>query len=113
MFGKIISLFYVMYAIVEIAGRQYKVSENTFLIVNRLDAETGSKIEFENVLFIGGDKIQVGSPTVAGAKVTCSVAEHGKGDKIIVFKKKRRKGYTVKNGFRHSHTCLKIESIKA
>ena len=102
-----------MYAIVEIAGRQYKVSENTFLIVNRLDAETGSKVEFENVLFIGGDKIKVGAPTVSGAKVTCTVAEHGKGDKVIVFKKKRRKGYTVKNGFRHSHTCLKIESIKA
>ena len=102
-----------MYAIVEIAGRQYKVQENSYLIVNRLDAETGSKIEFDNVLFIGGDKIKVGTPTVKGAMVSCTVAEHGKGDKVIVFKKKRRKGYTKKNGFRHSHTCLKIESITA
>lgn len=102
-----------MYAIVEIAGRQYKVQENSYLIVNRLDAAEGSKVEFDQVLLVGGDKIKVGSPTVAGAKVSCTVAEHGKGDKVIIFKKKRRKGYTVKNGFRHSLTCLKVESITA
>jgi large subunit ribosomal protein L21 len=102
-----------MYAIVEIAGRQYKVQENSFLVVNRLQAEAGSKIEFDKVLFIGGSTVKVDQPTVSGAKVTCTVAEHGKGDKVIVFKKKRRKGYRVKNGFRHSLTCLKIEKITA
>ena len=62
---------------------------------------------------IGGDKVKVGAPTVKGAKVSCTVEEHGKGDKVIVFKKKRRKGYKVRNGFRHSLTKLKIESITA
>jgi large subunit ribosomal protein L21 len=102
-----------MYAIVEIAGRQYKVQENSFLIVNRLNADQGTTVEFDQVLFIGGDNIKVGQPTVSGAKVTCTVAEHGKGDKVIIFKKKKRKGYAVKRGFRHSHTCLRIEKITA
>ena len=102
-----------MYAIVEIAGRQYRVQENSKLIVNRLEAEQGSKIEFEKVLFVGGDKVKVGKPIVKGAKVSCTVSEHGKGDKIIIFKKKRRKGYKVKNGFRHYHTLLTIDSITA
>jgi len=105
--------FYHMYAIVEIAGRQYRVEENGHVIVNRLQAEAGSKIELDKVLMIGGDKVKVGAPTVKGAKVSCTVEEHGKGDKVIVFKKKRRKGYKVRNGFRHSLTKLKIESITA
>lgn len=104
---------FVMYAIVEIAGRQYKVQENSYLIVNRLEAEQGSTIEFDKVLFIGGDKVKVGQPTVSGAKVSCTVTNHGKGDKVIVFKKKRRKGYKVKNGFRHYLTRLRIEKITA
>lgn len=100
-----------MYAIVEIAGRQYRVEENGHVIVNRLQAKAGSKIELDKVLMIGGDKFKVGKPTVKGAKVSCTVEEHGKGEKVIVFKKKRRKGYKVRNGFRHSLTKLKIESI--
>ncbi len=102
-----------MYAIVEIAGRQYRVTENNHLVVNRLEAVEGSTIEFDKVLLIGGDKVKVGTPTVKGAKVTATVKEHGKGDKVLVFKKKRRKGYAKKNGFRHFHTLLKIDSIKA
>ncbi len=102
-----------MYAIVEIAGRQYRVTENNHLVVNRLNAAEGSIVEFDKVLLIGGDKVKVGTPTVSGAKVTATVKEHGKGDKVLVFKKKRRKGYTVKNGFRHYLTVLKIDSIKA
>ena len=90
-----------MYAIVEIAGRQYRVEENKHLVVNRLQAEAGSTIEFNKVLLVGGEKIKVGAPTVAGASVTATVKEHGKGDKVLVFKKKRRKGYQKMNGFRH------------
>lgn len=102
-----------MYAIVEIAGRQYRVEENKHLVVNRLQAQTGTTIEFDKVLMLGGEKISVGAPTVEGASVTATVKEHSKGDKVLVFKKKRRKGYTKKNGFRHFHTLLKIESIQS
>ena len=102
-----------MYAIVEIAGRQYKVEENSYLVVNRLNAEAGSNVEFDKVLFIGGNAVKVGNPTVEGAKVSCTVESHGLGDKVLVFKKKRRKGYAKKNGFRHSLTRLKIQSITA
>ncbi|MBL7811133.1 MAG: 50S ribosomal protein L21 [Bacteroidetes bacterium] len=103
-----------MYAIVEIAGRQYRVEENKYLIVNRLGAEEGAKIEFDQVMLIGGNgNVKVGTPTVSGARVTATVESHGKGDKVIVFKKKRRKGYTKRNGHRDYLTRLKIESIKA
>ena len=102
-----------MYAIVEIAGRQYRVEENKHLVVNRLQAEAGSTSEFNKVLLVGGEKITVEAPTVAGASVTATVKEHGKGDKVLVFKKKRRKGYQKMNGFRHYLTLLKIESIKS
>ena len=100
-----------MYAIVEIAGRQYRVEENKHLVVNRLQAEAGSTIEFDRVLMVGGDKIKVGAPTVDGATVTATVKEHGKGDKVLVFKKKRRKGYQVKNGHRQYLTKLEILKI--
>ncbi|MFN5546964.1 MAG: 50S ribosomal protein L21, partial [Bacteroidota bacterium] len=93
--------------------RQYRVEENKHLVVNRLQAEAGSTIEFNKVLLVGGEKIKVGAPTVAGASVTATVKEHGKGDKVLVFKKKRRKGYQKMNGFRHYLTLLKIESIKS
>ena len=102
-----------MYAIVEIAGKQYRVEEDKSLIVNRLAAEEGDSLEFDNVLFVGnGAKSKVGSPKVKGAKVSATVTAHGKGDKVIVFKKKRRKGYAVKNGHRDHLTELKITSIK-
>mgnify|MGYP001598992791 FL=1 len=102
-----------MYAIVEIAGKQYRVEEDKSLVVNRLAANEGDALEFDNVLFVGnGAKSKVGSPTVKGAKVSATVAAHGKGDKVNVFKKKRRKGYAVKNGHRDYLTELKITSIK-
>lgn len=103
-----------MYAIVEIAGRQYRVEENQYVHVNRLQAEAGSTITFDNVLLVGKDKkITVGTPNISGASVSAVVEEHGKDKKVIIFKKKRRKGYAVKNGHRHFVTRLKISSIKA
>ena len=103
-----------MYAIVEIAGHQYKVTKDQQLIVNRLHADEGAKVQFDNVLLIdnGGD-VTVGAPAISGAAITAKVNGHLKGDKVIVFKKKRRKGYRKKNGFRASLTEIQIESIVA
>lgn len=101
-----------MYAIVEIAGRQYRVEENKYVTVNRLQAAEGETVKFDKVLLLSnGGKISVGTPTVGGAVVTAKVESHNKGNKVLVFKKKRRKGYTVKNGHRHFITRLHIESI--
>ena len=101
-----------MYAIVEIAGQQFKVEKDQQIFVHRLEAEEGSKVDFENVLLIdNGGKINVGAPAVKGGKVTAKVLEHLKGDKVIVFKKKRRKGYKVKNGHRQYLTKLEILKI--
>jgi large subunit ribosomal protein L21 len=101
-----------MYAIVEIAGHQYKVQKDQQIYVNRLQNEEGSKVEFDRVLLIeDAGKVSVGAPAIEGKKVTASVVKHLKGDKVIVFKKKRRKGYQKKNGFRAYLTELKIEKI--
>ena len=103
-----------MYAIVEIAGHQFKVEKDQKVFVNRLQTEEGKKIDFDNVLLIGdGDKITVGAPAIDGARVGAKVLKHLKGDKVIVFKKKRRKGYRKKNGHRQSLTEIIIESIAA
>jgi len=103
-----------MYAIVEIAGQQFKVQKDQKVFVHRLDAETGSKMTFDHVLLVDNDgSITLGAPVIAGATVTAEVLDHVKGDKVIVFKKKRRKGYTVKNGHRQQFTALKITGIKA
>lgn len=103
-----------MYAIVEIAGQQFKVSKDLKVYVHRLANEEGSKVSFDKVLLLD-DKgnVTLGAPAIEGASVEAKVLQHLKGDKVIVFKKKRRKGYTVKNGFRHYLTVLKIDSIKA
>lgn len=103
-----------MYAIVEIAGRQYRVEENKSLIVNRLNAGEGEKLTFDQVLLVS-DKgnTKVGAPNVKGAAVTATVEKHGKGKKVLVFHKKRRKGYQKLNGHRDYLTRLKIESIKS
>tara|TARA_B100000674_G_scaffold350660_1_gene294014 strand:- start:161 stop:508 length:348 start_codon:yes stop_codon:yes gene_type:complete len=102
-----------MYAIVEIAGQQFKVQKDQKVYVHRLDAEAGSKIDFDKVLLIEDKgKVNVGAPAVAGAKVTAEVLNHVKGDKVIVFKKKRRKGYKKKNGHRQAFTELSIKGIK-
>jgi large subunit ribosomal protein L21 len=103
-----------MYAIVEIAGQQFKVQKDQKIFVHRLEAETGSKVEFDRVLLVdNGGKINVGAPAIAGAKVTAEVNDHVKGDKVIVFKKKRRKGFKVRNGHRQSFTAITIKDIKA
>ena len=102
-----------MYAIVEIAGRQYRVEENQFLVVNRLSGNEGDKLTFDKVLLIGDKgKMKVGEPTIKGAVVSATVEKHGRGDKVVVFKKKRRKGYVKRNGHRQDLTRIKIESIK-
>jgi large subunit ribosomal protein L21 len=101
-----------MYAIVEIAGHQYKVQKDQQIYVNRLQNEEGSNVEFDRVLLTDDNgKISVGAPAVEGVKVTARVVKHLKGDKVIVFKKKRRKGYVKKNGFRAYLTELVIEKI--
>ena len=103
-----------MYAIVEIAGQQFKVEQDQQIFVHRLEAEEGSKIDFDKVLLMDdAGKINVGAPVIKGAKVTAKVLEHLKGDKVIVFKKKRRKGYKVKNGHRQYLTKLEILKIDA
>jgi len=103
-----------MYAIVEIAGQQFKVEKGQEIFVHRLEGEEGAKLDFDNVLLIeDGKKIKVGTPNVEGAKVSTKILSHLKGDKVIVFKKKRRKGYKVKNGHRQYLTKISIESITA
>ena len=103
-----------MYAIVEIAGHQFKVEKDQKVFVNRLATEEGKKVSFDNVLLIGdGDNVIVGAPAIGGAQVGAKVLKHLKGDKVIVFKKKRRKGYRVKNGHRQALTEIQIESIVA
>jgi len=101
-----------MYAIVEIAGQQFKVEKDQQIFVHRLDSKEGEKVTFDNVLLIEtGGKVKVGSPNVSGAKVTARVLEHLKGDKVVVFKKKRRKGYRVKNGHRQYLSKIEIQKI--
>jgi len=102
-----------MYAIVDIAGQQFKVEKDQKLYVHRLKAEEGSKVEFDNVLLTDdGKKVNVGAPNIKGAKVTAKVISHLKDDTVIVFKKKRRKGYKVRNGHRQYLSEIVIESIK-
>lgn len=103
-----------MYAIVEIAGKQYKVEDKKFLYVDKLEGGEGDKVDFEQVLLVDKDgKVDVGSPTVKGAKVSAKILSQTKADKVIVFKKKRRKGYKKKNGHRQQYTKVLIEKISA
>ena len=103
-----------MYAIVEIAGQQFKVAKDQKVFVHRLDAEEGSKVNFDNVLLLADDKnITIGAPAINGASVEAKVLKHLQGDKVIVFKKKRRKGYRKKNGHRQQLTEIQINTIAA
>jgi len=103
-----------MYAIVEIAGQQFKVAKDQKVFVHRLQEDEGKKVSFNNVLLIeDGKNITIGAPAIDGAAVQAKVVKHLKGDKVIVFKKKRRKGYKVKNGHRQYLTELQIEGIVA
>lgn len=101
-----------MYAIVEIGGHQYKVEDGQEIFVNRLSGDAGDSVSFDNVLLTDNDgSISVGTPNVSGMAVGATIVEHLRGDKVIVFKKKRRKGYRVKNGHRDHLTKIKINSI--
>ena len=100
-----------MFAIVEIAGLQYKVEQNQKLFVNRLKGEKGDKVSFDKVLLTIDGAITVGAPAVEGVSVQAEILDHVQADKVIVFKKKRRKGYKVKNGHRQQLTQIQIVSI--
>ena len=102
-----------MYAIVEIAGQQFKVEKDNKIFVHRLAAEEGTSVDFDKVMLLDDDgKVKVGTPLVKGAKVTAKVLSHLKGDKVQVFKKKRRKGYKVRNGHRQYLTQIQVETIE-
>jgi len=104
----------VMFAIVSIAGQQYKIEEGQEIFVHNLNEEEGSKVSFDEVLLLGSESsTTIGAPTIKSASVSATVLGQQKGDKVIVFKKKRRKGYKVKNGHRQLFTKIKIDSIKA
>ena len=103
-----------MYAIVEIAGQQFKVAQDQKVYVHRLKGEEGSKVTFDNVFLLDDNgTISIGAPAIKGAAVTAKILGHLKGDKVIVFKKKRRKGYIKKNGHRQALTEIQVESIAA
>ena len=103
-----------MYAVVEIAGQQFKVAANQRLYVHRLEGAEESTVKFDKVLLVDRDgAVRVGNPSLDGASVTAKIVSHVKGDKVIVFKKKRRKGYKVKNGHRQCFTLIEVSSIEA
>ena len=103
-----------MYAVVKTGGKQYRVSKNDVISVERLSGEAGDEIAFNDVLMVGeGAEATIGTPTVSGAKVTATVLEQARDDKVIVFKKKRRQGYRRKRGHRQAQTVLRIADIRA
>jgi len=103
-----------MYAIVEIAGQQFKVQKDQQIFVHRLEAAIDSNVSFDKVLLVdNGGKINVGAPVISGAKVSAKVLEHLQGDRVLVFKKKRRKGYQKLNGHRQQLSKIQIEAIIA
>ncbi len=103
-----------MYAIVDIAGKQYKVSEGAKLKVASLDKNTGGNVSFDKVLLTdNGKSVKVGTPTLKGVNINATILEHGRERKILIYKKKRRKGYQRKNGHRQGYTLIEITKIKA
>jgi len=103
-----------MYAVIRTGGKQYKVAKNDVIVVEKLAGDAGSTIQLSEVLMLGAaDRTTVGSPLVQGAVVTATVLEQGKGDKVLVFKKKRRKNYRRKRGHRQEQTVLRIADIAA
>ena len=102
-----------MYAVLETGSKQYRVAAGDTLEIERLDVEAGKPFTFDRVLMVGGDKVLVGGPTVAGASVIADVVEHKRGDKKLTFKMKRRKGYHKTIGHRQELTVIKIKEIKA
>ncbi|MBN2354730.1 50S ribosomal protein L21 [candidate division KSB1 bacterium] len=103
-----------MYAILEIAGQQFKVAKNDKIVAPRLDGEVGGHLEFDKVMMLADSKkVQVGTPFIDGARVQAKIMDHGQAKKVLVFKKKRRKGYRLFKGHRQQQTTLKIEKIIA
>jgi large subunit ribosomal protein L21 len=103
-----------MYAVVNIAGQQFRVAKSEKIVAPRLTGEEGSQVEFDQVLMLGeGNSVKIGQPFVAGAQVRATIVKHDKADTVTIFKKKRRKGYRVKNGHRQAQTRLQIEEIIA
>jgi large subunit ribosomal protein L21 len=101
-----------MYAIVDIAGKQFKVAKDQYIYAPLMEGEAGTSVSFDKVLLVDNDgKIDIGVPALSGIKVSGKILEHVKGSKVIIFKKKRRKGYAVKNGHRQQFTKIQIESI--
>ncbi|MFZ5973448.1 MAG: 50S ribosomal protein L21 [Bacteroidota bacterium] len=101
-----------MYAIVDIAGKQFKVAKDQYIYAPKMDGEAGTAVSFDKVLLVDNNgQVEVGAPTVKGVKVSGKILEHVKGNKVIVFKKKRRKGYAKKNGHRQQFTKVQIENI--
>jgi len=101
-----------MYAIVEIAGQQFKVEKNDEIFVHRLEGDPGTKIEFDQVLLLDEDgKISVGMPLVEGTSISGQIVDHVRGDKVVIFKKKRRKGYEKESGHRQDFSKVLIENI--
>jgi len=102
-----------MFAIVKTGGKQYTVAENDVIVVEKLAGEAGSEIKLEDILLVGAEgKTTVGTPLVKGAAVTAEILDQGKGDKVIIFKKKRRQNYRRTKGHRQEQTVLRIKSIK-
>lgn len=102
-----------MYAIIATGGKQYKVSEGDVIYIEKLDAENGNEVTFDQVLAVGGDKLTVGSPLVEGSTVTGKVLDQVKGKKVIVYHYKRKSGYHKKNGHRQAYTKVQIDKINA
>ena len=102
-----------MFAIIKTCGKQYKVSEGDVIKVEKIEAEAGDKIEFDQVLMVAGDDVKVGSPVVEGAKVSAEVLDQKKDKKIVIFKFKAKKNYRKKKGHRQPYTLVKIEKIDA
>ena len=101
-----------MYAIVNISGKQYKATQGAKLRIPRQSGESGAKLSFEEILLINkGERTQIGEPNVVGAKITATILNHGRERKILIYKKKRRKGYQRKNGHRQWYTDIEVQNI--
>lgn len=102
-----------MYAVIKTGGKQYRIEKDATVRVEKLEGDAGTKLEFEPLLVADGEAITVGAPTVAGARVTAEIVGHGRGEKLVVFKFRRRKAYRKRNGHRQAFTTIKITGIAA
>lgn len=102
-----------MFAVIKTGGKQYKVTTDEIVIIEKLDVEPGQEVSFDEVLMVGGDAVKIGAPTVPGAKVTGQLMEQIQGEKVIIFKKRRRHNYRRKRGHRQELSVVKIQAIEA